>query len=926
TLRGCIDDNAPVPGVSSVLKVLRDSLSEAFDEFNRFGKPKPLTEWKNEYTKPDDESGRVIKGCEQSEKLRALADLYSRYRARMYEKRYYDYDDMILRVIETVGKNIVLARELRERYEFILVDEFQDTNGAQMKLLSLVAGESKNGRGPNVMAVGDDDQAIYKFQGAEISNILGFPETYPDAKVITITSNYRSTPDVLEVAGYVISAAENRLVSHITYLDKNIEAANRDILPGEITSRSFPSRLHEYRWTAREIKRLIDEGKSPDDIAVIARHHSDLIDIAGQLNAEGVPVRYERSNDVLKEEHVRQLIQMSRFVSTLGRKSKDEADELLPEILSYPFWRLPRMTVWGISRTAAGTESQDGQRKKPVLWLDVMLNYEDRYVKRIADFLIYVAEASKHATLERVLDLLMGADPAQAPENEDDDADGGTREKTKRFESPFKEYYFGREKFERNSVVYTKFLSSLRTFIDALRDYKKTELLAVGDLIDFITLHEENKIPVIDSSVFVNAATAVSLLTAHKAKGLEFDTVFVISCQEDVWAKSRAASKLTFPLNLPISPAGDEMDDRLRLFYVAVTRAKSNLYLTSYEFKDNGDESSRLGFITPPAGEGQEDRKLKAALKAAGVSAAGDIPEDEEVLESSWKAYHALPLAIDEKAVLEPLLETYKLSVTHMNNFLNVKEGGPQLFFEQTLLRFPQAKSAAGAYGSAVHRVMQDIYLHVKSNGGTAPPIDKILAWFKEELLSERLSEDDYRTYLKQGSDNLKIFLDKKLSGFLPAHLSEVNFRDQGVVIDGAVQLTGKIDKIVPSGDGEMTVHDFKTGKAKPDWKGTGPYEPIQLHQYKMQLLFYKILVENSRDYGGRFTVNRGVLEFVEQANGELIDLPLDIDREEYERTLRLASIVYNKIQSLDFPDVSGYSPDLKGILKFEDDLLEGKV
>ena len=189
----------------------------------------------------------------------------------------------------------------------------------------------------------------------------------------------------------------------------------------------------------------------------------------------------------------------------------------------------------------------------------------------------------------------------------------------------------------------------------------------------------------------------------------------------------------------------------------------------------------------------------------------------------------------------------------------------------------------------------------------------------------ERLSEPDYKLYAEKGKDSLSIFYKKKQENFHPSHFSEVNFSDQGVVI-GKAHLTGKIDKMVPLYETEISVHDFKTGKPKTDWKGSGQYEKIQLHQYKRQLVFYKLLVEHSKDYGGKYRVNRGVLEFIEPEKGELFDLPAEIEKEEFERTVHLASIVFDKIRDLDFPDVSRYGKDLSGILNFEDDLLEGKM
>ena len=920
----------PVPGVSPIISTLKDSLQELAD-FLLVGETAPVSDWKRKNTARTDDKRLIFKSAGNTDKLKALADIYEEYQQRLYDLTYYDFDDMILWVIEAIEKNPRLAHDLRDRYEYILVDEFQDTNGAQMKLLRLLAGRGKDGKGPNVMAVGDDDQAIYKFQGAEIANILGFRKAYPGAKILTIASNYRSTRDVLGVAEYVIKGAKGRLVNLERDLNKSIESANENISPGKILSRSFASPLHENTYVAREIKRLLDGGKPPGEIAVIARRHDCLKGIADTLGSLGVPLTYERFNNVLDEPHVRQLIRMAEFVSTLGRKGKYDADELLPEILSYPFWDLKRKTVWEISRAASG-----GGAGKELFWLDVMQKHENPDIRRIADFFIYVGEVSMHDTLERVLDLLMGADPAQAPADEDDDSEPGPRAK-ERFVSPFKKFYFGEQKLKENRLEYTRFLSCLRTFVESLRDYKKTKVLGVDDLASFVRLHRDNNIPVIDNSVFINAESAVSLLTAHNAKGLEFDTVFIIACQHDIWAGGGRGSNLQFPPNLPITPSGEDLDDQIRLFYVALTRARSSLYLTSYERKENGRESSRLGFIAPPvkyeekdderlsvfaSSDNDRDEKIPSMFVCPAV-AEEELPDNAEVLAASWESFHRLPVIHSEKAILEPILNEYKLSVTHLNNFLNVTDRGPQLFFEQNLLRFPQAKSAAGSYGTAVHKVLQETYLHIRRHDGAPPALEELLGIFDAVLKAERMSERDYMNYSRRGRDMLTVFFDMKMSGFLPGHLSEVNFSGQGVVV-GDARLTGKIDKMITSG-GEAVVYDYKTGKAKPDWKGRSQDESVRMHQYRNQLIFYKILVEHSRDYA-EYKVNRGVLEFVEHANGVLVDLPLDISMEDYERMLRLAAIVYNKIMTLDFPDVSKYSKDLKGILKFEDDLLEGKI
>lgn len=905
--------------LKSIPEVLQSSLKEALDDVAKSSKATPLSDWKRDMTTKDDSGTQILKDTKYIEKLFSLSDIYEKYQDLMYERRYYDFDDMILNAIKGIEENNTLKYELQDRYEYILVDEFQDTNDAQMKLITQITTYDEPDRIPNIMAVGDDDQAIYKFQGAELSNILNFTDTYPETKIVAITSNYRSTQEILDVARYVIKQGRERLENKHSFIDKTIISAGENSSGAAIYSELLPTILHEYYWIASKVKELIQDGKSPSDIAVIARKHKNLEEIAQLFNEFSLPINYDRNNNVLEEPHVHQLIQICKFVSSLCRKAMDEADELLPEIISYPFWGLKRNTIWEIAKTA----ERSGKERKP--WLDVMQEHEDKYIRQIADFLIYLGTLSSHETLERVLDEIMGASGDLAPDSEEDEVENETDDAGKRFISRFKQYYFGKEQLKQNSINYLKFLSSLRAFVQAIRDHKKDQVLKVEDLLIFLELHEKNNIPVIDSSPFINAQNSVSLMTVHKAKGQEFDTVFVINCQEQVWTKGWKGSNLPLPMNLPIAPAGDTEDDHLRLFYVAVTRAKNDLYLTSHEFTNNGKESSLLQFIIPPVGEDKPNNQLIDNLTFKKPNAdVNELSQTQQVLTTSWQSYHKLPVIHDERVIFEKIIEHYQLSVTHLNNFLNVERGGPQLFFEQNLLRFPQSKGLAGSFGSAVHQTLESIYKNVKKSN-SLPTLEDVLEWFHKELQYERLNKREFEFYSKKGTDALTLFYEKKINTFHKSHLSEFNFRNQGVVIDKA-HLTGKIDKMVPISDSELSVHDFKTGKPKTEWDKGSNYDKLSLHSYARQLVFYKILVENSKDFGGKYEVNRGVLEFVEPKNGELVDLPLNISADEVARTSELIKIVYQKIRNLDFPDSTEYSKNLKGIIAFEDDLLDGKI
>jgi DNA helicase-2/ATP-dependent DNA helicase PcrA len=696
-------------------------------------------------------------------------------------------------------------------------------------------------------------------------------------------------------------------------MEKTLKAENKKLEKGVIVRKTLASSEEEYSYVASEVARLIENGTSPSEIAVIARKHWILESIVPHLHKAGVPIRYERQQNVLDEPHIHQIIQIARFAASVVRKNTVEADDLLPEILSYPFWKLSRMTVWNISVQARGDEN--------VSWLQVMQKSEDKKVRDIAEFLMDLSVRSLYEPLEYIVDRIVGAHVHVTDEGEEDEEisspfDALPESSENKFHSPFKRFYFSKERFEKNKGEYLTFLSSLRVFMRALREYRQGEMLKIEDLMSYVDVHKKNGLLVTDNSPYVSALNAVQLLSAHKAKGLEFETVFVLSCEDSVWASRGASSKLPMPINLPIAPAGDDFDDKLRLFFVAITRAKRHLYLTASQKSDKGDELLQLQFIADvpadlfneSAQEGQSEKK----------------PEIIDVLADSWRAIHNPPSTIEEKSLLSSLLENYQMSVTHLNNFLDVSKGGPQTFLELNLLRFPQAKTPAASYGTAVHAAIERIYSHLRTEG-KIPSKDKVLGFFDLALRKERLGEKEYKEQFERGSKSLSLFYELKRDTFKPEHKIEVNFKNQGVIVEGA-HLAGKIDKMIDLGGGEMEVHDFKTGKSVKDWKGTGEYEKIKLNNYARQLVFYKILVEQSRDFMGKCKVHSGVIEFIESANKrDLVDLSLTITQEMLERTTKLIGIVYKKIINLDFPDIKNYPQTIEGNLAFENDLLAEK-
>ncbi len=901
-IRKGINKEFPVPHFKPLNDTMADSLLIALNESEELDKTAPLSAWKSKWTEVSFDKKRILKDTERLSRMQSLSNVYESYQNSLKFKGYYDFDDMLLETIKAIEKNTSFQMALQEEFQYILVDEFQDTNNAQMRLLRLLTSADVHEGRPNIMAVGDDDQAIYKFQGAEIANIKQFKEMFRDPFIVTLSKNYRSTQEILDLAGGVIEQGQNSLRILMPEIKKKIEAGSKNLPQGEIKYNTFHTNLHEYQFVAKEIKKRIKSGIKPKEIALISRTHQILQDIVPFLRAEGIPVEYEKQQDVFALPYIREILVVAKFINTIANKGENEADNFLPEILSFSWWGIPRKVIWDIS-IEAKTQNKS--------WLSVMQASRDEKIKTIASFLVNLGVSAKSEPLERILDLIIGSNTLQLPDSEDEDffenITTGSVE-LEGFQSPFRQYYFGK-KITEHKGEYISFLSGLRVFIQTLREYKLGKVLKISDLVEMVSVYEKNKMQILDTSPFITDLNAVHLLTSHKAKGLEFEVVFVLSAVDDIWTGGSRGDILPFPKNLQIKPAGDNSDDILRLFYVAITRAKHTLYITSFKQNSKGKLVLPVEFLS----------HIQPEL----IDISQDQTGENSPLIEGFSLLSKPPFETNERAMLEKIVENYQMSVTHLNNFLDVSKGGPQVFLEQNLLRFPQAKSISGVYGSAMHSVLQRIYTYLRSEGKILE-VSKALEFFNKQLVVGHLSSNDFRVQYERGEKALKLYYIERKDRFKPEYKIETDFRHQGVVLEeGSLQarITGKIDKMVISGN-EIVVTDFKTGKAKISWEEKSADGGIQMNNYKRQLIFYKLLVENSKEFKN-YKVNQGVLEFLEPYKDALIDLPLDIEKEDVLRLAKLIQIVYQKVINLDFPDVTKYSPTLDGCIEFENDLLK---
>lgn len=844
------------------------TLKQAIVTAEALGKTEPIAQWKKDYTVKD-EGEIMLKDAYYQEKIFAVAELYKRYSRTMYERGLYDYDDMIIEVAHALKREAILRNALEEQYQYIMIDEFQDTNEAQMSLVRAITGNPIHEGRPNVCAVGDDDQAVYKFQGAEISHIIDFRDaTYRDVKTIVLDKNYRSTAPILNFARTLITQGVGRLENKYEDISKILSSENKMLPAGTITVTSAESDVEEYAGVARNIREALDTGTPPDDIAILSRNHRELRALLPYLDREQISYEYIKKANVFDEPHVKILIDMCAYISSVLREEAT-AEYILPHLLAYPCFQIDRHALFALA-----VEAKEQHKS----WTEVLATSTIPHVKELGRLLVDLVVEGETIPLEHILEKFMER-------------------------SGFKEFYFSRDLIKKSPTTYVSFLASLKTFIEALRAWKEGEVLFVADVAPFVQMHIDHDIALISESPFMKNEHSVQLMTAHASKGLEFGTVFIISAHDDLWTKAPRTNiaPIPSPLIPLMQPAGDTEDDFIRLLYVAITRAKHTLHISGH--KDT------VRYLQGTPGMSQ--------LSSFHFSLSTPIEAHESAL-----ALYKAPYKEDEWALLKRLVQNYRMPVTHLNNFVNVAQGGPLYFIEQNLLRFPQPMNPSGVYGTAMHRAIEECIMYPKYHTGEQAPLAHLIAVFNKELKRGRLPRAEQGKQGERGENVLARFYELTKDYFLPDDQVEVDMKNEAVIVDGA-HLTGKLD-FLRARNNTYEVLDFKTGKAYSAWDETKmDDDKIKLHKYRQQLIVYKILLENSVHYKDKL-VGKIALWFAEE--DPIVELVLDTTNDEVARTKKLLATVYKKIVNLDFPDVSAYPKTHAGLLQFEDDLIESKV
>lgn len=763
-----------------------------------------------EFKKGDVRTDKIAEEKERMDKLRAAVGEFDRFQKLMREHDRYDFDDMINWIIKAFEENKPLLLSYQERYQYILVDEYQDTSGTQNRLISLLISFWDK---PNVFVVGDDDQSIYRFQGANVENMLDFAQQYAkDLLTVVLTNNYRSTQPILDISRTLIERNQERLVAQIPGLSKHLVASHPRT--GQL---HFPPQLQEYLSPRQEmtgitlqVERLLAEGVLPGRIAIIYKENKYGEELARFLQLKNIPVYSKRNLDLFTVPLVQQILLMLRYLWA-EHDAPYGGDEMLFEILHFKFFGIAPIEIAKLSVDVA--DKQFGDQRTSIRRL--LYEKANRPARDLFDQ--GLPEPLKKAS--RTLESLIG------------DVSNLTLQGL--FENVIRDT--GVLAFvitNPEKIWLMQVLTALFNFIK--EESRRDPDLNLEQFLQITDLMKANGLPL--PLVKVSGSDkAVNLLTAHGSKGLEFEYVFFAGANAATWEKKRKpGGGYKYPDNLFSSRGSDESgsEELRRLFYVALTRVEVHLFISYARYRDDGKELEPSMFIAEIMDQYE--------LSFGKVS----IPAEEQT------AFDALPfgdaiapeIQAGEEDLIGRMLEKFVMNVTALNNYLKC----PLEFYYRNLIRIPSPKNEATEFGSAVHHALQRLFEKMKEDAHERfPSRAEMLTDFEWYMRRHReiFTREAFARRMEYGLEVLANYYDKYVAQWNKIVAVERNIRN--VIVRG-VPLKGKLDKLEFQGK-EVNVVDYKTGDVdKAREKLTPPNEKDPNGgDYWRQAVFYKILVDS---------------------------------------------------------------------------------
>ncbi len=739
-----------------------------------------------------------------------LAECYGTYQRLLLQESKIDFASQFYLVLQLFRQRPSILRHYQEQFQYILVDEFQDTNYAQFELIKLLAGSRKN-----LTVVADDDQSIYKWRGAATSNILNFMKEYPHCEKIALTKNYRSTQPILDCAYQLIQhnnpdrfEVQAGINKHLTGLRKKGE---------KVRHYHFESLSAEADWVAEQIQLLAKKHKySYSDFAILVRTNSSADAYMRALNMQGIPWQFSGNQGLYSRPEVRLCIAFLRVMA-------DPSDSLsLFYLATSPVYRMPMVDLTQVMHYAKRRQMDlfnvlrqlETLEGLPALSVD-FYSQKNKFIKEIESFL----EKSREYSTGRLLYLfLTGTDYLRALTNSKDPAD---------------------EEKIRNIAL----------FFDSVREF---EYVAKEDRVIYFTQYLDLLIDAGEDPASAEASMdtpAVNILTIHKAKGLEFPVVFLVDLVEGKFPCYARKGQIEIPDELikDILPVGDyHIQEERRLFYVGMTRAENYLFLLSASDYGLKRPKKVSRFVTEAVSEAQETTVLKTS---ALESIERHAPRPEPFHETIGKV---------------PTDKVLSLSYYQIDDYLTC----PLKYKYVHILKVPILAHHTVLYGKALHDAIQ--FYHLNKIKKIPVSLDQLHQIFDEAFRREGfLSKEHVAMRLKAGQAALQNFYQQQeTTGIIPCYVEkEFSFAFENNRIVGRWD---RIDLV----DGEVRIIDFKSShvadqkeadKRAKESLQLGLYSLAYEHSFK-QLPHFTELHFLETGLIGRAPVTQKGLEKVEKA------------------------------------------------------------
>jgi len=767
-------------------------------------------------------------------KLLEIGVIYQQYEEELRRTGKVDFGGLIVLSCKLLREDEPTRKKYQEKFRYILVDEFQDTNIAQLELLRLLAAEHQN-----LCVVGDDDQAIYRFRGASFASFVDFKNAYPHAKVIKLTQNYRSTKAILTAAGSLIA--------------KNT-GARYESEKGLWTQREPGQRVRilispEFSDEAREVCDVIQsevesQPESERDygrFAILYRAHMHRELIVRELERRKIPHVVVSPEGILFTDEVQDLVSYLQVIRNIKVGRTNETLPLL-RVLSDPRWNLSQAELTSIFS-----------------WLSEERNLYD--VIRTPELIqkssegpgISTKAAERIAALVSLLDELVALTETKSVLEIAQEVVARSRYNLTELERA------GTAESQQSILLVSEFLRFVEE--KSLLEENKT-FLSFMEYLDYYlegggTMEPQN-------ILMVEEATAVRCMTVHAAKGLEFDTVFVIGLTNNRFPTRKRTEAVSFPRELikGIVPEGDlHLQEERRLFYVAMTRAKDQLYLSAIDKKRN----PKSRFIDEVGDESSWYIEHRAVEHAP-------IHEEAEP-----KAEELLPAA-GWQFSLFPIPERLKLSFSQIDTY---QRCGLKYKFRY-VYRIPTAPKAYYTYGEVQHRVLEEFFSRIKRG-------EEVSSETLRELYEKHWRDEPHlwpgdtlqqREYKKRGYEELTEFYERNKDTLQAPLALEENFSFEV----GGHLVTGRIDRVDALDGEKVEVIDYKTGRPK-DQKNAD--ESLQLSIYALAarerfkkepaLLSFYYLTSNEKVSSVRTE------DELEETKGEILKVAESILRREFQ-------------------------------------------